>query len=94
MQTIGRAASVWLRSCIIFPSVTKYDHLCRIVCAELHTNALLVCVLHENLMLQEKPLTDVLAYPLHLLQYESAVKKTQSLCLNSKHFFCAGNIKL
>lgn len=68
MQTIGRAASVRLRSHIIFPSITNYDHLCRIIHAQLHANALLVCVLHENLMLQEKPLTDVLAYPLHLLQ--------------------------
>lgn len=75
MQTIGRAASVWLRNCIIFPSITKYDHLCRIIHAELHTNALLICKLYENLMLQEKPLTDVLGYPLHLLQCESTVKK-------------------
>lgn len=63
-----------LRSSIIFPSVTKYDRLCRIICAELHTNALLICVLHENLMLQEKLLPGVLSYPLHLLQYESTVR--------------------
>jgi len=75
MQTIRRAASVWLRSPISFPSITKYGHPYRIIRAELHINAVLVGMPYENLTLQEKALTDVLGYPLHLLWLESTGKK-------------------
>lgn len=66
---------MWLRSPISFPSITKYGHLYKIICAELRINAVLIDMLYENLMLQEKALSDVLGYPLHLLRLESTGKK-------------------